>query len=284
MISTSNKAFSKLKSIFINNANEPSIFIIGAQKCATSSLHNFLTSTPYVNGGVNKEIHYFNRDIHLGASFEDYKKKFPGPSSKLYLDSTPAYLYHPGTAGKIHAYIPHAKLIVILRNPIDRAYSAWNHYKNHFDSNKYLNNIKNKPRLDGNLLYDCFYSNRVSFPSFRECLEIELELIVSEKAYEPALLRRGLYNTQLEEYFRYFSRDNILILGFRDVVESAGSVRERLSSFIGIPKLARKGSGLPKLNSHGYATPIDMADRVLLEEFYKNDNERLLNNIGELNW
>ena len=92
-----------------------------------------------------------------------------------------------------------------MRDPARRAYSAWNHYKLLFDGGQYGTSVGQGERRHGNLLYARFFEGRQSFPSFRECIDIELEMMERGEGFEPALLRRGLYLAQLKTYWRFFS-------------------------------------------------------------------------------
>ncbi len=217
--------------------NEPDFIIIGAQKAGTTSLHYYLEQHPKLCGGTTKEIGYFHRDKYFGKSYDSYKNDFPGPRSKLYFEATPEYLIHPNVAENIYSKLPDKKLIVLLRDPIKRAYSAWNHYRQLFETGKYIQAIQNKPRREGNLLFESFYMDRSSFPSFRECIEIELEIIEKESGYEPALLRRGLYLSQLEEYWRFFNKEQVLIIGFKELVTDTDKTLDRVCEFLGTQRI-----------------------------------------------
>ncbi len=104
----------------------PGAVIIGAQKCGTSSLHNYLTQSPGVIAPLRKEVHYF--DVNYGRGEGWYRGHFgrqgePG----LNLDSSPYYLFHPAVPARMHELLPDARLIVLLRNPARRAYSHYWH-------------------------------------------------------------------------------------------------------------------------------------------------------------
>lgn len=264
--------------------NDPKFIIIGAQKSGTSSLHYYLRQHPQIVGSYPKEIHYFDRDIHTGKSIALYKQHFRGLSSRIHFEATPSYIYTPDTAARIHAQYPDIKLILVLRDPVKRAYSAWNHYRDNFDKGRYKSRFKIRQRQDGNLLYEKFCQGRTVFPSFRECIEIELELIDKNQGFMPALLRRGLYLQQLENYWKYFNEDQIMIIGFKDFISDTTAVLERITDFIGADNYNWLNLDSEPRNLHAYQAPIAEEDKRFLEAYYAESNKKLFERIGKLNW
>jgi hypothetical protein len=264
--------------------NEPTFLILGAQKAGTTSLHDYLEYHPMLSGGIRKELCYFHRDIYFGKSYSSYKRDFCGTRKKIYFEATPEYLTHPGTAQNIYEKLPNVRMIVLLREPIKRAYSAWNHYRQHFETGKYISAIKNQPRLDGNLLFQNFFLGRSSFPSFRECIDIELELINKAEGFEPALLRRGLYLKQLEAYWKLFDKNQILILGFKDLIENTDEVLNQVCSFVGAEEVDWSVIKKEPKNAREYAEPILENDRLFLQDFFAEPNRLLFEKIGSVNW
>lgn len=277
------KSINKFKK-YIFPKNAPSFMIIGAQKSGTTSLHYYLEQHPNLSGGVTKEIGYFHRDMYFGKSYDSYLQDFCGPRSKFYFESTQEYLIHPGVAENIYEKLPDVKLIVVLRDPVKRAYSAWNHYKQHFETGRYITAIKNKPRREGNLLFEMFFGSRTSFPTFRECIDIELELIEKGEGFEPALLRRGLYLQQLQTYWQYFNPEQLLILGFKDLIADTERTLNQVCSFIGITEIDWSTIDREPRNVRDYTAPISETDKQYLEDFFAEPNQALFERVGQLNW
>jgi hypothetical protein len=118
--------------------NLPDFIIIGAQRCGTTSLYNYLTQHPLILSALRKEVHYFDNNFHKGVSWyqaffplislrNGYAKILSIDNSHLTGEATPYYLFHPLTPKRIAGLLPQVKLIVILRNPVDRAYSHFLH-------------------------------------------------------------------------------------------------------------------------------------------------------------
>ena len=280
------KSKAKLKKVIKNlqPLHRPDFIIVGAQKAGTSSLHFYLDQHPQLSGSDPKELHYFSRDIHFNKSLSSYEKHFRGWDHNKYFESTPTYLYTPGACKAIqHAY-PNIKVIVVLRDPIKRAYSAWNMYKDFFEKDQVEDVIKSKQRREGDLLYTKFYEGRDQFPSFRECIEIELDLIKSNKSFEPALLRRGLYLEQLNHYWKNFGKSNVLILGFTDLVKDTENTLKKTTDFLGVEDLGWSFLNTEPRNTRNYSEPITESDKQLLEDFYTKPNRELFEAIEHINW
>jgi hypothetical protein len=108
----------------------PDFVIIGAQKSGTTFLYDLLTRHPYVERALTKELHYFNS--HFDKGIEWYKSQFPPPRWKdgrriITGEATANYLFHPHASRRMAEVVPQARLIALLRNPVDRAYSHYNY-------------------------------------------------------------------------------------------------------------------------------------------------------------
>lgn len=262
--------------------NDPTFMIIGSQQCGTSSLHYYLNQHTHLVGSFPKEIHFFDRDIHFGKALKEYREHFRGRRDRVHFESSPSYIYSPQTAGNIYETYPEIKLIVTFRDPVKRAYSAWNHYRQIFEMDKHT--FQNRRRREGNILYDKFFKGRRQFPCFRECIDIELDLIKRGDGFEPALLRRGLYLQQLENYWQYFDEAQILVLGFKDLVNDTINTLERVTDFIGAePYEWSKLNPEPK-NVRAYKSQMDESDKAFLTDFYADPNRQLFEKIGSINW
>ncbi|TCJ16303.1 hypothetical protein EZJ19_05210 [Parasulfuritortus cantonensis] len=262
----------------------PDFLVIGAQKAGTTSLHKYLRRHPGLVGSKPKELHYFDRDIHAGMTLDAYRRHFVGPRGRLYFESTPAYLYAPDAAEHIHAGLPEVKLVVMLRDPVKRAYSAWNHYRLQFEQGAVTAPAETAARHPGDRLYETFFAGRSSFPDFRACLDLELEMIERGAGCEPAILRRGLYLPQLERYWRLFGRDRMLVLGFRDLVERPVDTLAGVTRFIGAAALDWGRFDYRPENARPYAAAMADADARFLAEYYRQANADLFEAIGPLNW
>src|SRR5207244_9507652 len=155
--------------------------IAGAQKSGTTALHYYLQKHPQITLGDQQEIHFFDND-ELFAGPVDYEllhRHFP-PVKKGTIagDCTPSYLYHQPAMERIWNYNPHIKLIILLRNPIERAFAHWN-----------MQRFKGREALD-----------------FLEAVKEEAKRISraasAVEARRIAYVDRGRYSEQLERVFK----------------------------------------------------------------------------------
>jgi hypothetical protein len=112
-----------------NLKRKPDFLIIGAMKCGTTSLHHYLGKHPDIFTTTPKEIHYFNNPNYQGKTWDEYLRHFQtdkqlaGTSPQSY---TKRHLEHLGPVpARLHARLPHIKLIYIMRDPVERIYSHY---------------------------------------------------------------------------------------------------------------------------------------------------------------
>src|SRR5690242_4033623 len=114
----------------------PDFLVIGAQRGGTTSLYQYLQVHPFIEPATTKEVHFFDRRFHKGLAW--YRGHFPTALEKYRADrlhnrlfligeATPDYLFHPHTPRRVARILPWVKLIVLLRNPVERAYSHYHH-------------------------------------------------------------------------------------------------------------------------------------------------------------
>src|SRR5439155_12956557 len=110
--------------------------IIGTQRGGTTSLDRYLEAHPCIGSAANKDLHFFDRRFLKGLAW--YRGHFPTRIEKYYaerfhgrtlltVEASPSYLFHPYARRRVAKALPHVKLIVLLRNPVDRAYSQYHH-------------------------------------------------------------------------------------------------------------------------------------------------------------
>ena len=102
----------------------PDFLILGAQRCGTSSLHHWLSQHPDIWLPDEKELHFFDLNWHAGPSW--YRGMFTD-DGRVVGEATPIYLFYPNVDDWVHEVAPDCKFIVLLRDPVDRAYSHYHH-------------------------------------------------------------------------------------------------------------------------------------------------------------
>lgn len=277
-----------LKSIykrFQNNSVKVSLFVIGAQKAGTTALHNYLIKHPDVKHGESKELHFFNHQEKYEKGISWYHKQFVRPlfydNSNVYVDSSPHYLSDLEVAKRLYNYNPNAKIVILLRDPVKRAFSAWNMYKQlaELSSNdkesliksniekKYITNFRN-------------LINTHPFPSFEDFVSKELQnnTIVD---YYPNIFKTSLYVQQVKPYLDLFDNDNIFIYESEYFKTNKLKVTNLILKQAGLKKLEVSEEDLKKVHSRTYNSPINKETELKLKAFYKPYNEQLFELIGK---
>jgi hypothetical protein len=253
----------------------PDILILGAQRAGTTSLHKYLIQHPkiYSNELAETEVHFFDAKHVPGAELASreawYRAHFPRrrelEAQSRVLDSTPNYLFDPLAPQRIRDMLPQAKLIVLLRDPIQRAIS---HY---FKSRR-----KDNEPLE---MLEAFQQEEARF-----------ERAMAQEAPPPDFVfghtykSRGRYAEQLERYAELFPQENMLILVSEEFFSSPQSTLRRVFEFIGVDA----GFSVPDLRPANVGSsrhPVPAEARDYLEGYFEPYNRVLFDLLGrELQW
>jgi hypothetical protein len=175
-------------------------------------------------------------------------------------------MYYSASPERIRIYDPSIKLIVLLRNPVSRAYSAWNMYRN-FNSHE---------------TYHYLHDSR----TFSDAILEEMDEYDSPNSqWHPGYVRRGVYFEQLERYYKVFSPDQIMVLDSRTLHHNPVRVLEDVCDFVGIRRNVVHSLNLKPQHVGEYKNPIDPRVERLLRDFYKQHNARLYDLLGyDMKW
>lgn len=252
----------------------PNVFILGAPKCGTTSLAQYLTRHPAYVRAISKELmflqelpdfvanHQMNRMVERfwGRYREDddlrsYRKFFPLNRQMrevsrrtgvpaLTGDHTPFYLYCPVAAERIRRLAPHARLIVLLRDPVARTYS---------DYNMSLNRSDDETR------------------TFEQALDDELSGACTD--FRRTYLHQGIYEPHLRRWLEMFPREQLLIQRSEDFFRDPQGVLREVHAFLGLPPLDFQD--LSARNEGSYKAPMNPDTRARLREYFRPHNQRL---------
>lgn len=262
-----------------------SLFIVGAQKAGTSAFYNYLNKHKRVQGGVKKELNFFNHKEKYNQGSKWYYLQFKKPlfykPSTIFLDGTPQYLNELDVAAKIYKYNPDAKIIILLRNPVSRAYSAWNMYRQFSElSNERKGKLIRSHIAKENVETFKSLINRKPFYEFNEY--VEKELVNGELVdFPPYILKSGLYVDQVQTYLNLFENKNIRIIESNRLNKNKLKETNETLSWIGLDKLELDESDFEKKHSRSYGKPMDQQTKKILSDFYRPYNEKLYELIGE---
>lgn len=271
-------------------SNTPDFLIIGAQKAGTTSLHYNLHQHPLFIGAQGKELAFFSNDYNYKknqtwyhSNFKDIRRPFPD-NNTLFFESTPEYIYNKTALERIYNYNKNIKLVLMLREPVSRAYSAWNMFRdfksrpNGIPESLYTGYIEDKE----NNIYKELYSTD-SFPTFNETIESEFQKIDHNSSFaEPSFVRRGIYFEQIKFLFSLFEETQVLILDFNELQSSKAKTLNKILNFLGKENYNWDANlSLKSYNKRPYKDKIDEMTKQQLKAFYKPYNEELYKLIGK---
>lgn len=256
----------------------PDFMIIGVQKSGTSTLHQLLSQHPRLKGSQRKELHYFDTPASRRPSLKHYQKNF----RKLFYDrsltfeSTPKYIFVEQVAAELFRHNLLLKILVNLRDPVSRAFSAWNMHKMNLAADrKHGAAIKIDPKF-GQFLQQEFGLGTDQFPTFDQHVERALDPM-SQDDYG-AVIERGIYHTQLERYFKHFPRGQFLILEFEEFVESPRQTLHQITDFLEVPRY--QSYVIHKINEGFCDSKISSDAQSRLKKFYQPQNQKLYQLLG----
>jgi len=266
------------------NHLKPSFIIIGAQKAGTTALFNYLKQHQSLVASKPKEIHFFDSLDKL--NYNDYHKHFPKRIfyNKKSFEATPRYLYFPGTAKRLNDYNPNLKLLVSLRDPTTRAFSAWNMYQQMKNDVKWMKTFKRSGELDKkNKIYE--YLKNPNIKTFRNWIDKEIDDNKTQNILEPSILKRGHYNEQILEYLKYFPLKNMYFLDSKSLQNNTERELNNICKFLNIDSFNFNNLNFKLHHKRSYKMAISAADESFLREYYSIKNKNLEDIINvNLNW
>jgi hypothetical protein len=255
---------------------QPGFIMIGGQRCGTTSLFRTLRAHPQLmSARYRKGINYFDLNYYRGMAW--YRGHFPveriariaasGYGEPVAFEASGYYLYHPFATERLARDLPEVKLLVMLRNPADRAFSAYKHE----------------------------YARGYEQESFERALELEDERLAGEVermrddiTYESLSHRhhsyrhRGHYAEQLERVLAHFPREQLHVLDSEAYFAQPALQYDAVLEFLGLRPF--KPGTFPQVNARP-GVPMRPETRKFLEEYYVPHNERLVKLLGRpLSW
>lgn len=250
----------------------PDYLIIGAQRAGTTSLFKYLVQHPAVGRPfLGKGAHFF--DTNYSADLDTYRAYFPTAAYKWYVkasrrmdavtgEGSPYYLAHPHAPYRIAETLPDVKLIALLRDPVERAYSHYHHeVARGFEDLSFDEALEREPtRLAG-----------------------EVERMRADPAYNSfafqhhSYLSRGRYAEQLEVWYSLFPKEQILVLRSEDLFADPERTYIDVLRFLGLPALPLRE--YEAFNPRTY-TGMSSETRRRLVDYFADPNERLYDLVG----
>lgn len=231
--------------------------ICGAQKAGTSALHTYLSTHSSVHMSAQKELHYFDGEEYFSQQKPDYcfyHSHFqPEKGNKLIGEATPIYMYWDHAARRIRQYNAKMKIIVVLRNPVQRAYSHWN-----------MERVRNAEELN---FHDAIKSESIRA---QQCLPLQ------DRVH--SYIDRGFYCKQINRLWRYFGKNNVLILRHESLLNNPKGTLKIVTDFLNIEPM--KALTPKKVHKLPYNESMNENDKKHLISIFKTEILELENLLG----
>ena len=252
----------------------PTFLIIGAQKCGTTALYTYLSKHPEIIPSEQKELHFFDCDNRYARGEIFYHGLFPAVSPhQLTFDASAGYLMNHKAPARIHAYDPKVKLIALLRNPVDRAYSAWQMYKRRYEVNRdwffsgwvhFCNNDLNIKKRNEDRIFN-----------FHSYIKEDIASEEEQSVIESPVINHGRYAEQLERYFKFFDKEQIMVIESDMLRTQTKNVLNNIQDFLGIEYCDFISGELDPVFEGEYTEKMEDRTRSFLNSYYKPYNEKL---------
>jgi len=269
----------------------PSFLILGGSRSGNTSLFAHLIEHPNIMPGSLKAFFFFQNITNNTTSF--YRSQFPIKRKNLITcDSTSSYFVHPLIPARVHKLLPLVKLIVVLRNPVERAYSEF-HYR-----------VMIGEQITENF-EDVIKSELKRIEIGKNNPELKIEN-TNYHQFSFSHLRHGLYAQHLEKWLKFFPKEQLLILHAKDLYDNLDNIIAETFEFLNLPKYQVENriekSKIDKIrplggHEHNIYKNIDSKTRTLfsvqnypemksdtrkfLQDFFRPYNEKLFKMIGK---
>jgi hypothetical protein len=253
---------------------QPNFLIVGVQKGGTTSLYRYLEEHPSVAGAFAKEVHFFDnhtRDYKYGKGMSWYRSHFVYDAYRHYNrlihqqdlitgEGSPDYLFDVHAPQRIATHLPNAKIIILLRDPVDRAYSH------------YLHNAR--ASWDPNRENLSFEDAIAAEP---ERLEGEYEKLLRDESYfsynymHYSYLKRGFYADQLKVWFKLFPQKQMLILKSEDFFSQSSMTFQKVLNFLQLSHWEPEKFQLFNTRNKT-STGLNVSTKEKLKEYFYDQN------------
>jgi hypothetical protein len=226
--------------------------VCGTQKGGTTALDACLREHPEICMARKKEVHFFDNEDFFRKNRPDYARYHaafdPCAPHKIVGEATPSYMYWRDAPRRIWEYNAQMKMIVLLRNPIERAYSHWN--------------MQRQKQLEPLSFWDALH---------REQERCRSSLPYQNRRY--SYVDRGFYLEQLRRLWEFFQKDQILILKNEDLRHDPRETMRKVCAFLGVS--VSEGGKVKRVHVRAYASGMAERERQYLQSIYEFEIRQL---------
>ena len=231
--------------------------VVGAHRAGTTTLHRCLSQHPQICLADTKSTHFFNTDVLFERgtpSYESYHSQFkPNSEQKVIGESTPDYAYWQSSISRIYRYNPEMKIIMVLRNPIERAYSAWQQaHSQGQEEHDFVSAINLEP-------------NRLRTQGTRGQHDVY------------SYLDKGFYSRQIEHIYQYFDPHQVLLMRSDNLFDNISVALYQVLEFLGLPYM-EVDEAAQSLGDYQRSLPAQVYNELI--EIFRRDVYKLEELVG----
>jgi Sulfotransferase domain len=250
----------------------PDFIILGGMKCGATALYETLAQHPQILPALRPDVHFFDHNHERGLHWYRrhfplipyaYGKKLVSGRPVLTGEASPHYLFHPHVPWRLHAAVPRAKLIVLLRDPVARAFA---HYRHNVSQN-----------LEPLTFPEALAREEDRLRDDRARLQRN-ELHLSADYQHYAYAAGGRYCEQLVAYHALIAKDQLLILRSEEFYAKPGLTIQKVLAFLGLGHELPAAMTLPRIAPE---PPVPAAAAERLRTTFEPLNHRLYQYVGE---
>ena len=264
-------------------------FIVGGQKCGTTALHSFLINHPQIRGGSKqKELDFFAYDKLFSKGIGNYHSKFKKTLKEkvsfkefFFIDSSPSYLLDENpqiTSKRIFEYNAESKVIILVRNPIERSFSAFQMYKKrYFDKDKdwWVKWMKTRGGNTKNIIR----RTEIEYKNFDLFVRNEINVLEKGLQIECPILKNGEFSKSIDLYRNKF-KSNFLLIQNEEMHKNTSLTLDLVSDFLKIKSFDWTMFSNKKVFQGNYKLDIDSETINLLKKYYHDDINFLFENFN----
>lgn len=278
--------------VSLGRYTKPSFVIIGAMKGGSTSLYSYITAHPRIKLALDKELHYFHLYFHRGRNW--YLGNFPTrvTGGAITGEATPDYMFYPAAPQRMADMLPEAKIIAVLRNPVDRAYSHYAHVARYG-----LENLS----FDDAVAREIDAINRYGLESlpFDDALFRKMDRLINGGKSQATgrtitdaggglqvaadipshqnypYVTRGMYANYLRRWYSAYPREQILLLKSEDLYMDPATTVNQVFEFLGLDADEVPAANYPRMHPGTYRGEMNPETRNMLREFFRPHNEEL---------
>jgi len=249
----------------------PDFIIIGAQRGGTTSLYAYLSQHPQIAPAATKEVHFFDSNFQKGIGW--YRTQFPslieksiakniGKQNFITGEASPYYLFHPHVPERVAKVVPAVKLIVLLRNPVDRAYSHYFH----------------EVELGHEKLSFAEALAQEEARTHEECARVVADQYYRSYNHQHyTYLSRGIYANQLQRWLTLFPREQLLVIKSEDFYADPDGIFQQTLTFLGVRTMGHRPLQWYQQYNHSTYKQAKMEPQIRkrLIAYFEPHNDRL---------